>query len=415
LGAALVLSATALGLAGCPGTIPGEGPGQVTDEGPEPNGSFELAKTVSYDDEDAVRLTGSVTQLSDLDVFELGPLQRGDRVVADAATPGSSLDVSMAVFDAQGRLTYENDDFGSGANFLDSYLDFIVRHDGSPYYLVVTHSAFAGAQTYLGSYRVDVQITPGLQAPSPRSQVLFLDFDGASVNSPVLGQFQLEPFDAADIDDEYAGDTELIKQQIRATFVQNFERFNVIIVTSDEPAPADPFSIVFFGGFNRQAFGLSENVDLYNIDLCDDSIIYTETFGAGAFAQLPTAQGMGIAIGNVGTHEAGHLLGLNHTDDDDDLMDDRSSATAFLDDQEFKEAPLSSDIMPIGTQDGVLLLAETVGLTEGSSVAEAPRSRSARTPPAPRSSQKSADGETTGVTIVRKTTRGFDKESRHTK
>ncbi|MCH7704917.1 MAG: matrixin family metalloprotease, partial [Planctomycetes bacterium] len=79
------------------------------------------------------------------------------------------------------------------------------------------------------------------------------------------------------------------------------------------------------------------------------------------FSTLPSAQALGVAIGNVASHEAGHLLGLNHVNDDAALMDDRSAADVFLSDQEFKEAPLSNDIMVIGTQDAVLLLDETVG------------------------------------------------------
>ena len=79
------------------------------------------------------------------------------------------------------------------------------------------------------------------------------------------------------------------------------------------------------------------------------------------FSGTPTATELGIAIGNVGSHEAGHLLGLNHVDDDRALMDDQSPADAFIEDQEFMEAPLSSDIMPIGLQDAVLLLDEIVG------------------------------------------------------
>jgi hypothetical protein len=77
---------------------------------------------------------------------------------------------------------------------------------------------------------------------------------------------------------------------------------------------------------------------------------------------------MGMAIGNVACHEAGHLMGLNHVDDDWALMDDQSAADAFLEDQEFMEAPLSSDIMRIGTQDAVLLLTETVGPSGGGSL-----------------------------------------------
>ncbi len=93
-----------------------------------------------------------------------------------------------------------------------------------------------------------------------------------------------------------------------------------------------------------------------------DLKVANRSFTPSVFSFQPTAAQLGVAIGNVATHEAGHLLGLNHTDDDRDLMDDRSSADVFVTDQEFMEAPLSSDIMSIGTQDGALLLQETVGL-----------------------------------------------------
>ena len=145
--------------------------------------------------------------------------------------------------------------------------------------------------------------------------------------------------------------------------IQNFQPYNVTVLTTDDPPPPSGAmrSTIHFGGFNAQSFGLSESVDLYNVDFCDDAVIYAESFTPSVFSFLPTAAELGVAIGNVASHEMGHLLGLNHTDDDRDLMDDRSSADVFLTDQEFMEAPLSSDIMPIGTQDGVLLLQETVG------------------------------------------------------
>jgi len=79
------------------------------------------------------------------------------------------------------------------------------------------------------------------------------------------------------------------------------------------------------------------------------------------FSVTPTVEELAVGIGNIAAHEAGHLLGLNHVSDDDALMDDRSPADAFLWDQEFMEAPLSSDIMSIGTQDAVMLLDLIVG------------------------------------------------------
>ncbi|MEK7732257.1 MAG: hypothetical protein AAB363_10415, partial [Planctomycetota bacterium] len=313
-------------------------------------------------------LQGTIETVGDLDVYLLGALSPGDRITVDAYTPNSALDVTIALFDAEGRLVVNNDDRedGSGGS-RDAFVDFIVRHAGDPYYLVVTHSPFAATSgEFVGSYRVDIVVDSGFDVPQPFAQTLLLDFDGGAVNSPVLGTMTLAPFDAAAISPLYEGETETVKNRIREIFEQNYGRFNVTVLTTDDPPPppGEMYSTIYFGGFDRGAFGLAEDVDLYNVDCCDDAIIFTELFTPSEFTGVPTADEVGAAIGNVGSHEAGHVLGLNHTDDDLDLMDDQSPADAFLEDQEFMEAPLSNDIMPIGTQDGVLLLNESVGPRE---------------------------------------------------
>lgn len=331
----------------------------------EPNGAFSEAIVAVLDADGAARLQGTVASKGDLDVFLLGSLSPGQKVIVDAKTRGSSLDVFTAIFDSAQRLVYSHDDReGAGDRFLDSYIEWVTRHRGDRYYLVATNSAFAGSGTFTGTYNLDVQIIGGFEVPEPVMQILLLDFDGAVVDSPGLGSMTLSPFDAASIWSGYAGQTETIKETIRAVFEQNFERFNVLIVTTDDPPLANEaiVSTIFFGGFDPHAFGIAEGVDIYNAEFCDDAVIFTESFEpARVFLRIPTAANMGIAIGNVGSHEVGHLLGLNHVDDDLALMDDVSSAEAFLEDQEFMEAPLSKDIMTIGTQDAVLLLKEIVG------------------------------------------------------
>jgi hypothetical protein len=330
----------------------------------EPNDSFLQAIVAVFDDDGVARLQGTISSHGDLDVFRLGPLAPGDNVIVDADTTGSVLDVSVAIFDTAQRLVYNNDDRGTMTErFLDSYIEWITRHAGDEYYLVVTHSAFADAGTFTGSYTVDVHTAGGFEVPGPVGQVLLLDFDGAVVDSPTLASGNIVPFDAALISPMYGGETETIMNTIVAVFVQNFGRFDVTILTSsDPPLPEGSMvSTIYFGGFDPGAFGLAEGVDLYNADFCDDALIFTESFMPHAFSIPPTAVELGIAIGNVGSHEAGHLLGLNHVDDDRALMDDESAADAFIEDQEFMTAKLSSDIMPIGTQDAVLLLTEIVG------------------------------------------------------
>jgi len=333
----------------------------------EPNGSFSQALEAVFDGSAIAHLQGTVEVNGDMDVFDIGPLARGDLLKVDADTPTSNLDVAVAIFDEQQRLVFYNDDRGgTGTRVLDSYVEWIVRHDSGTYYLVVSHSGFAQQNRFTGSYLVDVEIEGGAEVPGLVGQILLLDFDGGTINSPALGQITLGTFDAADISPIYAGQTEVIKETIRTTFEQNFEQFDVTVLTTDDPPPPSgvEFSVVYFGGFNAEAFGIAESVDAYNADYCDDAIIFTESFSPRLFTVDPTAEEMGIAIGNIGSHEAGHLVGLNHVDDDMALMDDASAADAFLDDQEFMEAPLSADIMPIGTQDAELLLEETVGPVE---------------------------------------------------
>lgn len=330
----------------------------------EPNDGFLQAIVAVFDNDGVARLQGTISSRGDLDVFRLGPLAPGDQVIVDADTTGSVLDVSVAIFDAAQRLVYNNDDRGTMTErFLDSYIEWVTRHTGDEYYLVVTHSAFADTGTFTGSYTVDVHTAGGFEVPGPVGQVLLLDFDGAAVDSPLLGAGNIVQFDAALISPMYSGETETIINTIVAVFVQNFGRFDVTILTSsDPPLPeGSKVSTIYFGGFDPGAFGLAEGVDLYNADFCDDALIFAESFVPHVFSIPPTAVELGIAIGNVGSHEAGHLLGLNHVDDDRALMDDESPADAFIEDQEFMAAKLSRDIMPIGTQDAVLLLTEIVG------------------------------------------------------
>lgn len=330
----------------------------------EPNDSFPEAIEAVFDSSGAACLKGTVALIGDMDVFEIGAIAPGELLTVDADTPTSNLDVAVAIFDEQHRLVFYNDDRGgTSSRALDAHIEWVVRHAGDAYYLVVSHSGFAPQNRFTGSYRVDVRVGGSVEVPPPAGQMLMLDFDGAQVDSPSLGAITLGPFNAADISPIYQGQTDVIKEAIRVTFEQNFKRFDVTVRTTDDPPLplGTEYSVVYFGGYSTDAFGIAEGVDPYNADFCDDAIIFTESFDPHLFSVDPTAVEMGVAIGNIGSHEAGHLLGLNHVDDDLALMDDASVADAFLDDQEFMQAPVSVDVMPIGTQDAGLLLEETVG------------------------------------------------------
>lgn len=330
----------------------------------EPNDDFTSSVVAVFDGGGIARLQGLVSRRGDLDVYNLGALGTGDRVIVDASTPGSALDISLAIFDSQGRLAVNNDDREED-NF-NSYIDWVVRRTDTEYFLVATESAFAPSGQGSGSYELDISVQSGVVVPPAQAQILVLDFDGGYVNTPLLGEGSIAPFDASDISTVYRGQTEAMKDVIRDVVAQNYERFAVTVQTTDDPLPPSGtrYSAIYLGGFSESAFGIADGVDLYNVDRCDDGRIFTESFTLDQFSDVPTVAEMGTAIGNVTSHEAGHLLGLNHVSNEQDVMDDRSPADAFLLDQEFMESPLSGDIMSIGTQDGVLLLTDSVGLSE---------------------------------------------------
>ncbi len=327
----------------------------------EPNDTFAEAIVAVFDDSDIAGLQGTVAQKSDLDVYLLGALSAGDQLTINTTTPNSALDVSVAVFDSAFRVVYINDDV-SGSNF-DSTLTWIVRRDSDAFYLAITNSAFAGTGQESGSYQSDIIVNRGVGVPATMPQILVIDFDGGTIDDAPLGPTTIPAFDADQISDSYTGQTEILKGLIRDSIARNFSRFNIEVMTSDNPpAAGTEVATIFMGGFSSTMFGIADNVDLYNADFCDDAIIFSESFTPRIFTNTPSLEALAEAIGNVTAHEAGHLLGLNHVDDDAAIMDDRSSADAFLEDQEFISAPLSRDIMSLGTQDAAMLLEDTVGL-----------------------------------------------------
>jgi len=347
-GAALLLCSMVVA-GGCPVTnIPGL---------PSGGTSFATATLLALGASGRATIAGNITR-NRVEIYDLGACAAGDRIqLTVSASSGSGLDPLAAIFNANGELYALNDDLDLDNNQLESVIDQRVRTASTHYYVAVTQSAFGNTT---GAYTGQITVTRGGTVTPPDVQFLVLNFSGGSISIPDVGNYNLTSFDAFDIDPAYGGKTAAIKAQILATVRENFEGFGIQIITSDDPPPPpDCFSTLHFGAFSPSAFGMAQSVDHDNADYCDDAIIFTDNF-SDPFSALPSVTGIGIAIGNVAAHEAGHLLGLEHTTDITDLMDTTGSASTLLADQEFKTADLHSSIFPIGKQNGPLLLSEVI-------------------------------------------------------
>lgn len=314
---------------------------------------------------DTLTLTGDLPG-GGYQVFDLGAARAGDAWTATGAGRASGTFV-VAYFDAEFNLLLRQT-VARGAS-----ATHVVRLDTEHLYLGVTTLNSNGGGTF--EYRVERR--GGVPVPAANPQNVYLNFAGGSdVRVHRRGGLSFDPFDPARLGAAYAGYAGLIKQTIVDVVRDDYAGYNVSITTSDDgPLPDGDYTVLHFGGDDAGLLGLADNVDMYNPTLRQTAIIYVDAFANYAAMEL-TPEQMGLMIGNVASHELGHLLGLWHTSDPVDVMDTTGTAWDLANPQNFGAAPLEPGVFPIGNENSPLLLTQAVGVrTESAASAKAAAAR----------------------------------------
>ncbi len=362
----------------------------------EPNDTLATANAVplGFDagEDTRVIVKGTVSPQGDHDWFSV-ELNKGD-VISASVRDQNRLDPTVRFVGSEGTLVYSDNTacrgrwclppesplswLGSRKDWYDSEFYYVVNTSGR-YFIEIAASPNAPPDWATGDYHMElVAARPGLEAqPVGTKQVLFIDFDGATVNmsdfghglshattgiqrlsplSSFLGNWGLTPADEnAVIDATLAAIREKLSEDIRARGLNGDYassgvpgEFDIEIRNSrDDPDEfgKDPFvSRIVIGGTKEELdapwifVAVSEVIDPGNFSFDDEAIVLLDDLSAPAesefsFNQYAIAEGhtkaelVGLGLGSLAAHEAGHFFGNFHTEltepDSDrfDLMD----------------------------------------------------------------------------------------------
>ena len=280
----------------------------------------------------------------DFDFFAFD-LQAGDIIGVGNGSPGlnrvllSSPDEGLRIASAQDASSlYPEDSPLPGGGTGDAAAAFVAPTTGR-YRLEVEGS---------GPYQVGVQVfRPRLETDPVEVQTLFVDFDGATINAQELfgggnANAVLSPLSAFVTRWGFAASQEgalidAIMASLRETILEdlalsNNPLGNVRLLNSRDDA--DPFgqpgvSRLIVGGTiaesGIQTIGIASSIDVGNFGLEDTGIILLDLLSAGSgnpnsLNQFPIASGasklafVAQGVANITAHEAGHFLGLYHTE-----------------------------------------------------------------------------------------------------
>lgn len=303
-------------------------------------------------------ILGRISGSDDVDVYDLGPVEVGDRVIVDMTNDGS-LDPVLALFDDMGSALLINDHRNVYLGTKQPFVDVVIRRRMNSCYVAVAATPGYGDS---GDYGLVASIEPRSAIPLLRSERVLLVFNGGNnVTISTRPAVNVPAFNAANIDSSFAGYTDELVDEVVAGIRSDYRGFAIDILSTSEGTAYDgAMTRIYFGTYDAALLGVAQGVDEFNATPNQSAIVFTDTFQA--FMRLdPTVEEMGQAIANVATHEIGHLLGLVHTSDPAGIMDVTASLSQLMLDQDFRKSPLYLVVFPIGHQDGVQSLLASIG------------------------------------------------------
>lgn len=171
-------------------------------DGTTNNNAFARASRVTLANDSAA--FAAVLTTHDVDVYNIGSVAAGDKVIVDINIPDRVLlNAVVAIFDSVGRLFYINGETTqvASAPLTDAvfptftpHFEFVVRQASDPLYLAVASlpeaSASGGFNGYTaGPYTINLSLQRGGLVPRPSKQTVALVFDNSIIDYPPVEAF----------------------------------------------------------------------------------------------------------------------------------------------------------------------------------------------------------------------------------